>query len=309
MRKVLAVLAILSGSAHAEFSINAGLSGNWFNPETPGQGIIIDVIPARDVVVIGWYTFEAEGALALGSSEQRWFTAVGGYLDAQADLTVYNTSGGAFNSARPALTMPAGTATLVFESCTRARLTYAIDGGHAGDIELLRLSPDVYCASLAGQRTVPSFFRFSAEASGTDESGNYAECHVDLIYEVQETSRLPGVVEFAGTGGGEVSRTVQDSSGAGFAFFADFFVPDVEGQLLAGDRLTFDGPGKYVDDSRLYLNLARFNGTLHEDRTASGVWTCGPFDIDVGGYVDTQQTVRGSWQITPIVDSETAALD
>lgn len=309
IQKVLALLAILSGSAQAEFSINSGLSGNWFNPDTPGQGIIMDVIPARNVLAIGWYTFEIEAALAIGASEQRWFTALGEYSDDRAELTIYNTSGGAFNSAQPTLTVPAGVATLIFENCSRARLSFAIDGGHAGEIELVRLSPDVYCAISAAQHTVPSFFRLSAAASGTDEFGNYAECHVELLYEIQEYSRLPGIVEFTGTGGGEVFRTIQDSTGAGFSFFADFFVPDVEGQLLSGNRLAFDGPGKGVDDSRFYLNLARFNGTLQADGTATGEWTCGPFDLDVGGYVDTQQTVRGSWQFMPVVDPETAVLN
>ena len=64
-----------------------------------------------------------------------------------------------------------------------------------------------------------------------------------------------------------------------------------------------------VDDSRFYLNLARFNGDLRDDGTALGEWTCGPFDLDVGGYVDTQQTVRGSWQLSPIVNPETTAVN
>ena len=50
--------------------------------------------------------------------------------------------------------------------------------------------------------------------------------------------------------------------------------------------------------------MARFEGGLQADGTASGEWTCGPFDVDVGGYVDTRQTVHGSWLLTPIVDPE-----
>ena len=309
MRKVLAILAMLSGSAHAEFSINSGLSGNWFNPQTPGQGIIIDVIPSRSMLAIGWYTFELQGALSIGSTDQRWFTALGGYSGPRAELTIYNTRGGAFNSAQPAQTQAAGFATLVFEDCSRASLEYSIEGGHSGEIDLVRLSPDVFCAATAGQNALPSFFRLTANASGTDASGNHAECHVDLLYEVQESSRLPGIVEFTGTGGGEVSRTVQDSTGAGFAFFADFFVPDVQGQLLGDNRLSFDGPGKGVDESRFYLNLSRFSGILETGGAASGDWTCGPFDVDVGGYVDTQQTVRGSWQFSRVVDPEEVAIN
>ena len=108
---------MLSGSAHAESSINTGLSGNWFNPETPGQGIIRDVIPSRQELVIGWYAFEVDAALAIGASEQRWLTAVGEYAGGRAELTIHNTSGGTFNSSRPAQTLPASDATLIFEDC------------------------------------------------------------------------------------------------------------------------------------------------------------------------------------------------
>lgn len=78
--------------------------------------------------------------------------------------------------------------------------------------------------------------------------------------EASQTSKAfgtSGLTEYLGFGGGEVSRTVLDNSGAGLAFFADFFVPDA---------------------------------------------------VDVGGYVDTRQTVRGAWQIEPIINPETTGL-
>jgi hypothetical protein len=303
---VLCLLAVVTASANAQVPINPGMSGSWYNPATPGQGMLIDVIPHRNEVVIGWFTFESSPPLALGSAEQRWLTAEGGFTGTRAELTVFNTSGGRFNSPRAVATEPAGTATLVFQSCTRATLSFALDGGPDGQIELLRLSPDVFCASAVASFALPSFFRISGEASGEDEAGNTAECRFDLLYEVFEASRLPGLTEYRGTGGGEVARTVLDNTGAGFAFFADFFVQDVEARVLRGNQLELDGPGKGVDDSRFYLNLARFLGQLDEQGFAEGEWTCGPFDIEVGGYTDLKQTVRGTWLIEPLINPETA---
>lgn len=110
-----------------------------------------------------------------------------------------------------------------------------------------------------------------------------------------------------GIGGGQVSRVVLDAGGDGFAFFASFFVQEAEARVFHGVDLVFDGPGRGVDDSRLYLNLARFEGMLGGG-SASGQWTCGPFDVDVGGYVDMQVTVRGTCRLTPITAKEFAAL-
>jgi hypothetical protein len=76
--------------------------------------------------------------------------------------------------------------------------------------------------------------------------------------------------------------------------------------VTRGNQLELDGPGRDVDDSRLYLNLARFKGTLDDAGFGEGDWTCGPFDIEVGGYEDTRQTVRGTWHIEPIINPETA---
>ena len=304
MRTVLFFSLLLAVSAEAQVNINPGMSGSWFNPATPGQGLLIDVIPNRNEVVIGWFTFDLQASLSLGAREHRWFTAEGGFDGNRAHLTVYNTSGGRFNSPIPVLTEAAGQAELVFESCIRAKLSFSINDGPAGAIDLVRLSPDVYCATAAATFALPSYFRITGEASGEDEAGNTAECRFDLLYETYETSRLPGIVEYLGIGGGEVSRKVLDATGAGFAFFADFFVPDVEARVVRGNQLELDGPGRDVDDSRLYLNLARFIGTLDEAGAAQGEWTCGPFDVDVGGYVDTRQTVRGTWHIEPLIDPE-----
>lgn len=309
MRRVLFLMLLVAASARAEIDINPGLAGSWFNPATPGQGMLIDVIPGRNEIIIGWFTFEAAASLGLGVSEHRWFTAEGGFAGDRAELTIFNTSGGRFNSTRPVITEAAGAASLTFQSCTRARLAFALDGGPSGEIELVRLSPDVFCALAAEHNGLPAFFRIMGEASGEDQSGNTAECHFNLLYEMAEVSRLPGLAEYAGFGGGEVGRTVQDPTGAGFSFFADFFIADAEARIVRGNRLELDGPGRGVDDSRLYLNLAQFTGTVDARGFGHGEWTCGPFDVDVGGYRDTQVTVRGNWQIEPLTSPETAVAN
>lgn len=43
MRKVLTLLFLVTAFANAQVPINRGMSGSWFNPATPGQGMFLDV--------------------------------------------------------------------------------------------------------------------------------------------------------------------------------------------------------------------------------------------------------------------------
>ncbi|MEM1082369.1 MAG: serine hydrolase domain-containing protein, partial [Pseudomonadota bacterium] len=59
------------------FSINAGLSGFWFDPNASGQGLLIDVMAERQEVFGGWMVWDLEAASSgadLGDANQRWLT-------------------------------------------------------------------------------------------------------------------------------------------------------------------------------------------------------------------------------------------
>jgi hypothetical protein len=134
--------------AQTQRSVNSQpeLAGSWYNPETPGQGQVVEFI-ARDGfprVLLYWFTFADDG------SQQRWYVADGlmSPFEAIAYLTIYQSSGGAFDRAEPPANIEkAGEAVLKFESCTEASFAYRLDSSTElqadlkGQIQLHRLSP------------------------------------------------------------------------------------------------------------------------------------------------------------------------
>lgn len=139
--------------------LNAGLNGAWYNPDTDGQGFLLDVFTDSRQVFAAWFTYDLErpagGTEALiGDAGHRWFTALGGYQegDRAVSLTLYNTSGGIFDSGVPPVaTEPYGTAELEFSDCLNGTLEYDIPSGPAaGVIPLTRIANDhlALCAGL-----------------------------------------------------------------------------------------------------------------------------------------------------------------
>ena len=124
-----------------------GLSGNWFDRTTSGQGFIIELNPLAKALFFAWYTYAVNGQ-ALAAPGQRWYTGQSNYVPGARSipLTLYETTGGLFNSVAPApTTVPVGTGTLTFASCNAATLTFAFTGGsttgQSGSIELSRVGP------------------------------------------------------------------------------------------------------------------------------------------------------------------------
>lgn len=136
--------------AEAGQPISLGMSGSWFYPETPGQGFLIDVVPAfQPPALVGyWFTYSRD------SGEQRWFLADGRYTRGSPAvlLDVYKHSGGRFDHHAPEPDQhQIGDAVLQFHDCHHATLHYALqlDGDDEiseGVIPLERLSPDALCA-------------------------------------------------------------------------------------------------------------------------------------------------------------------
>ncbi len=130
-----------------------GFSGAWYNPNTSGQGLFIDIDAHLSNIFAGWYSFDVNGQPGPNAQqEQRWYTAQGSYSPGETTkvLPVYRNTGGSFDS--PPMTQPVqiGTATLSFQSCTTGRFDYQInaDGqNRSGTIPLTRLGTDSYCAS------------------------------------------------------------------------------------------------------------------------------------------------------------------
>lgn len=141
----------------AEFSINQGIAGTWFNPSTPGQGLFVDIQPEDRLIVVSWSTFEAAENTAGATGEQRWYTAQGKFSGKSANgLTLWRTTGGLLNDPRPVTTERVGELSLVFDDCTRGEVSYAFDdGASASEIPVRRLfsAAQALCESLAGKPT------------------------------------------------------------------------------------------------------------------------------------------------------------
>jgi hypothetical protein len=133
------------------FDINAGLNDAWYNPMTIGQGFLITVFPDREQMFVAWFTFDTERpaedvSAQLGEPGHRWLTAQGPYEGNTANLTIYLTEGGVFDSPVPPVTIdPAGygTMTIEFTDCTEGLVHYEITSlGISGDIPIQRIALD-----------------------------------------------------------------------------------------------------------------------------------------------------------------------
>jgi hypothetical protein len=125
-------------------------SGNWYDAATSGQGLTVEVNPNSGTVFLAWYTYAPNGVSA-GAAGQRWYTAQPTTIFAPGsrsiDVTIYETTGGMFDQATPPgqKTVPVGTGTLAFQSCSAATFSYNFTGGsssgQSGKITLSRVGP------------------------------------------------------------------------------------------------------------------------------------------------------------------------
>jgi len=90
-----------------EFAINPGISGSWSDPDTPGQGWLLEVlslptakkngVKGEGLAAMYWFSFppEAKGA----APEQAWIVGIGSF---QGNTILFEdaeiTSGGVFGS-------------------------------------------------------------------------------------------------------------------------------------------------------------------------------------------------------------------
>jgi hypothetical protein len=107
------------------FEINAGLKGAWYNSETAGQGQLIDIEPEGQFMFLSWFAFT--DMASENPNEQHWFTAQGNYSGNSAELVLYETLGGQFNSPQEVSTNPVGSFSVSFVDCGNAEANYTID--------------------------------------------------------------------------------------------------------------------------------------------------------------------------------------
>ena len=113
-----------------EFKIDEGLNDAWFDPNVPGQGFFVNVLPKSRKMFIGWFTYAASRPNVrnkiLGDAYHRWLTAIGDYSGSRAELTLYKTTGGVFNSATPVEQIEMGKLVFKLRDCGHADIEYDI---------------------------------------------------------------------------------------------------------------------------------------------------------------------------------------
>ncbi|MCB1567098.1 MAG: intradiol ring-cleavage dioxygenase [Xanthomonadales bacterium] len=125
-------------------SADAGYSGAWYDPNTSGQGFLVELNPASEIAFLSWYTYAPDAASDAGPETQRWFTGQAAFASGERDITftLYQTTGGVFDAEDPVATVAVGSAVLSFGSCTTASFNYQFSlgemAGRSGTIHLGR---------------------------------------------------------------------------------------------------------------------------------------------------------------------------
>jgi hypothetical protein len=55
---IVIVADAVLGQSLSERRINPGHAGAWLNPETSGQGFLLDVLPETDMAFLAWFTYD-----------------------------------------------------------------------------------------------------------------------------------------------------------------------------------------------------------------------------------------------------------
>jgi hypothetical protein len=125
---------------------DALLSGAWYNPATSGQGLVFDINPSQNLFSAGWYTFPPSGVQ--GGYLEPWYTIQTTSFtpgSTTATATISTSTGGFFDDPTTATPVHVGTATVTFQSCSTATLTYTFSSGLnqdlSGTINLQRIGP------------------------------------------------------------------------------------------------------------------------------------------------------------------------
>lgn len=134
-------------------TINAGINDAWIEggiPGLPGQGLLVSVFENIPLIFIAWFTYESARpagfpAPEIGEWGHRWVTMQGGYTGNVANLDIYLTQGGVFESSNPPpdTAVRIGSATLTLHNCHSATLDYSFDGtNYQGTKNLIRIAGD-----------------------------------------------------------------------------------------------------------------------------------------------------------------------
>ena len=112
--------------------LNPSHVGAWHNPATPGQGFFLEQIGNTQFLAWfhnDWGVFDANVSDFLSPARQRWLTLQGDVVPGanSAALKIYDTGGGTFTSVSAGAPKQVGSATLSFQGCNSATLSYEVN--------------------------------------------------------------------------------------------------------------------------------------------------------------------------------------
>jgi len=153
-----------------------GLTGNWYNAATSGQGLSLEIYPdfstaGTGLLFGGWFTFDTASGDA---ASNRWYTVSGAVISGQptASLTIYSNIAGNFDAPPATTSTVVGAALFSASDCDNATLDYTFGDGsnRTGTIPLTRLLPNVTCSTTSARATDADFAHsgnwFSESTSG-----------------------------------------------------------------------------------------------------------------------------------------------
>lgn len=141
-------------------TINPGMGVGVYNAATSGQGILFDVFQELGILFGAWFTFDTERPpgnvdAILGDEGHRWLTLQGPFSGNTANVNVFRTRGGVFDSNDPPVegTVDVGDAIVTWDDCSNVTVAYDLsDPPVSGEIHMRRLSTDAVplCVVLSG---------------------------------------------------------------------------------------------------------------------------------------------------------------
>ncbi|MGJ8662443.1 MAG: hypothetical protein ACSHWU_02280 [Marinicella sp.] len=141
MKIILIMICVMLTSVSEGVELHTGLNGPWHQPENPGQGLVLHIIPESNQIFIAWFTYEETGG------KQMWLTAQGSLDTNPINLEIYESTGGMLNTNQPPPVQTTwGTGTIEFQSCAAA--VFNFNGSTSGTIALSRITAPLNCSEV-----------------------------------------------------------------------------------------------------------------------------------------------------------------
>lgn len=163
-----------------------GITGSWANPQTNGQGLLMEVYPdfygsGLGLLFGGWFTYDTTAA-----GGQRWYTIQGQVASsaASAAIPIYQSTGGRFDSSQAATLTEVGQGVLSFRDCSHGSFTYTFNDGSArqGSIPLTRLLPNVTCAPGGDNGTAAKSYLWAGTWADPDNNSQGIVLDIDPVH-------------------------------------------------------------------------------------------------------------------------------